>query len=44
MEPRTEEWLRQADYDMEAAEYMVAGGRYVCAVFLCHLSIEKALT
>ena len=43
MEPRTEEWLRQADYDMETADYMWAGGRYLYAVFMCHLSIEKAL-
>jgi HEPN domain-containing protein len=40
---RTEEWLRQADYDIDAAEYMYQGGRYVYAVFMCHLAIEKAL-
>src|ERR1051325_8318450 len=38
-----EEWLRQADYDMETAEFMFSGGRYFYAVFMCHLSIEKAL-
>jgi HEPN domain-containing protein len=38
-----EEWLRQADYDMETADYMFAGGRYFYAVFMCHLSIEKSL-
>jgi HEPN domain-containing protein len=38
-----EEWLRQADYDMDTAEYMFGGGRYFYAVFMCHLSIEKAL-
>jgi len=38
-----EEWLRQADYDMDTADYMFAGGRYFYAVFMCHLSIEKAL-
>lgn len=43
MERRTEEWLRQADYDIDAAEYMYQGGRYVYAVFMCHLAIEKAL-
>jgi HEPN domain-containing protein len=37
------EWLRQADYDMDTAEYMLSGGRYFYAVFMCHLSIEKAL-
>ena len=38
-----QEWLRQADYDMDTAEYMWSGGRYFYAVFMCHLSIEKAL-
>jgi HEPN domain-containing protein len=38
-----DEWLRQADYDMETAEFMFSGGRYFYAVFMCHLSIEKAL-
>ena len=37
------EWLKQADYDIETAEFMVNGGRYFYAVFMCHLSIEKAL-
>ena len=38
-----EEWLRQADYDMDSADHMFSGGRYFYAVFMCHLSIEKAL-
>lgn len=37
------EWLRQANYDMDTAEFMFSGGRYFYAVFMCHLSIEKAL-
>lgn len=43
MAKEPEEWLRQADYDMETAEFMVSGGRYFYAVFMCHLSVEKAL-
>ncbi len=43
MERRTEEWLRQSDYDMDAADYMFQGGRYLYAVFMCHLAVEKAL-
>lgn len=43
MEQRTEEWLIQSEYDMETAEYMHNGGRNIYAVFMCHLSIEKAL-
>jgi HEPN domain-containing protein len=38
-----EEWFKQAYYDMDTAEYMAKGGRYFYAVFMCHLSIEKAL-
>jgi HEPN domain-containing protein len=38
-----EEWLRQADYDMDTAEFMFNGERYFYTVFMCHLSIEKAL-
>ena len=38
-----EEWFRQADYDLNTAEFMFNGGRLFYAVFMCHLSIEKAL-
>ncbi len=38
-----EQWLGQADYDLDTADYMFEGGRYFYAVFMCHLSIEKAL-
>lgn len=38
-----EEWPRQADYDMDTADFMFSGGRYFYAVFMCHLSLEKAL-
>lgn len=38
-----DEWFKQADYDMETAEFMFNGERYFYAVFMCHLSIEKAL-
>jgi len=37
------EWLRQADYDMETADVMFSSARYFYAVFMCHLSIEKPL-
>lgn len=43
MRKQTEEWMKQSDYDMETADYMYNGGRYIYAVFMCHLSIEKAL-
>jgi HEPN domain-containing protein len=38
-----EEWLRQADYDMDTAKFMLRGGRTAYAVFFCHLSVEKGL-
>ena len=38
-----DEWLKQADYDMDTADYMFQGGRYFYAAFMCHLAIEKAL-
>lgn len=37
------EWLKQADYDMETADFMFSGGRFFYAVFMCHLAMEKAL-
>ena len=43
MKKRSEEWLKQSNYDLATAEYMYEGGRYFYAVFMCHLSVEKAL-
>lgn len=43
MDQKTQEWLKQADYDMDTAKFMFDGGRYFYAVFMCHLSLEKAL-
>jgi len=37
------EWLKQADYDIKSAEVMFGNKKYIYAVFLCHLAIEKAL-
>lgn len=34
---------KQADYDLETADFMFKGGRFFYTVFMCHLSIEKAL-
>ena len=38
-----EEWFRQADYDFETAKDMFKSGRYIYCIFMCHLSLEKAL-
>ena len=43
MTDKTTEWMKQAAYDLETAEFMFAGARYFYAVFMCHLAVEKAL-
>ncbi|MHC4445335.1 MAG: HEPN domain-containing protein [Planctomycetota bacterium] len=43
MSDKYEEWLKQADYDMETADAIFNSGRYFYAVFMCHLSIERGL-
>lgn len=43
MDKRVLEWLKQADYDLDTAEFMAKGGRYFYAVFMCHLAVEKTL-
>ena len=37
------EWFFQSDYDLETAQQMLQSGRNVYCVFMCHLSLEKAL-
>lgn len=39
---KSQEGFKQADYDMETAEFMFNGGRYFYTVFMCHMAIEKA--
>ncbi|MFA5805017.1 MAG: HEPN domain-containing protein [Melioribacteraceae bacterium] len=38
-----EEWLLQAEYDMDTAEAMFNSGRFIYAIFMIHLSLEKAV-
>jgi len=38
-----EEWYFQSDYDLETAFDMLKSGRTVYCIFMCHLSLEKAL-
>ena len=40
---KPQEWLKQAAYDMKTAEAMFSSKRYIYAVFMCHLAVEKAL-
>ena len=37
------QWLKQARYDLDTAEFLLGGDRCFYAVFMCHLSVEKAL-
>ena len=37
------EWFKQAEYDFATAEAMLKARRYIYAIFMSHLSIEKAL-
>ena len=39
----SKEWLKQAKYDLATAKTLFEGKRYIYSVFMCHLSIEKAL-
>ena len=38
-----DEWFFQSDYDLETAVDMFNSSRYVYCIFMCHLSLEKAL-
>ncbi|MBL1215639.1 MAG: HEPN domain-containing protein [Ignavibacteriae bacterium] len=38
-----EEWMLQAEYDIDTADVMLNAGRYIYAIFMTHLSLEKAL-
>jgi HEPN domain-containing protein len=39
----TIEWLGQSEYDFETAQAMYKTQRYVYAIFMCHLALEKLL-
>jgi HEPN domain-containing protein len=39
----SDEWFRQAQYDIGTAESLIAEGRYPPVIFFCHLALEKAL-
>lgn len=43
MEKKSREWFRQADYDIKSAQVMFENKRYIYAIFMSHLALEKAL-
>ena len=43
MTKKPEEQFKQAAYDLKTAEIMLENRRFIYAVFMCHLAVEKAL-
>lgn len=43
MRSDTSNWIALSDYDLETARHMMATGRYLYVVFMCHLALEKML-
>lgn len=43
MKTKVNYWLDLAQYDLETAEVMLNGKRYLYVGFMCHQAIEKAL-
>jgi HEPN domain-containing protein len=43
MRPDTRNWINLSDYDLETARHMLATGRFLYVVFMCHLALEKLL-
>ena len=37
----TEEWFKQAEYDIGTADAMLLSHRFIYAVFMTHLAVEK---
>lgn len=42
MEAKVTYWVDLSDYDLETAEVMLKGKRYLYVGFMCHQTIEKA--
>ena len=42
-EERVKYWLNIVDDDLDTAEYLFQGGRWLYVAFMCHQVIEKAL-
>jgi predicted nucleotidyltransferase/HEPN domain-containing protein len=43
MRPDTQNWIALSDYDLETARHMLATGRFLYVIFMCHLALEKML-
>jgi HEPN domain-containing protein len=36
-------WIKSSDYDIRTASALFKSRRYIYVIFMCHLSVEKAL-
>ena len=43
MRADTRNWVAASEYDLGTAEHLLATGRYLYVVFICHLALEKLL-
>lgn len=43
MNQKVEQWILQANDDIEVAELLFKSKKYLHAIFICHLAVEKAL-
>ena len=43
MRSDTRNWIEMAEYDLETARHMLATGRFLYVIFMCHLALEKML-
>ena len=43
LEDKINYWLELASYDLDSAQVMLKGGKYLYVGFMCHQTIEKAL-
>jgi len=43
MDEATENWIKSSDYDIKTATALLKSKRYLYVIFMCHLSVEKAL-
>jgi len=43
MDEAIDNWIKSSDYDIKTASSLLKSKRYIYVIFMCHLSIEKAL-
>jgi HEPN domain-containing protein len=43
MTKAVDNWLTSSEYDIKTAQALLKSRRYIYVIFMCHLSVEKAL-